>query len=228
MNPRNSRVVSVRTLVATAALVGSASVASAANIDSLAFGNQLAGGTLTVTWVPGPGAPAITTTGIIMVSGVDSAVAFVPDPFGNPMPGATFRIAGDTFSATWSLVNNADAFIIEALFDLANTISVFDDDSNPDTPGSFSGRNNVVFQPTSTAPMEIFADELGPWAGAKNAGDLYTREVIQWAPPTVAGGGFGPGQRYDWLDDTDIIPAPSAVAMLGLAGLIAGSRRRRA
>lgn len=231
MLPRFSRLVSVRSvfpIAATVAVGASAWSASAANIDSLAFGDDLAGGTLTVTWVPGPGGAPITTTGPIMVSGPDSAVAFVPDPFGNIPPGAIFRITGDTFLATWSLANNADAFIIEAFFDLNGSISLFDDGSAPDTPGSFAGTDNVIYLPTSTAPMEIFANELSLWTGNKNAGDLYTQETIQWAPPTVAGGGFGPGQRYDWSDDTDIVPAPSALAMLGAAGLIAGSRRRRA
>ncbi len=214
-------------IAAAAGLAVSASSASAANIDPLALGSQLAGGTLTVTWVAGPGAPMITTTGIIMATGVDSAVAFVPDPFGNPGPGATFRITGDTFVATWSLGNMADAFIIEALFDLAPSISVFDDGSLPDTPGSVAGTDDVIYQLTSTAPMEIFADELAPWAGAKNTGDLFTQEVIRWAPPTVAGGGFAPQLRYDWLDDTDIIPAPGALTMLGLGGLIAGARPTR-
>lgn len=214
--------------LSAAALLILAGVASGSNIDPTAYGHQLAGGLLTVTWVPGPGAPSISTTAPIFVSGPDAGAAFVPDPFGNPGPGAIFRVAGDTFVAKWSLENLADAFIISAFFDLAGTISVFDDSPiSPDTPGSAAGQNAVVYDAAlSTAPAELFADEFVLWSGAKNAGDLWVTERINWAPPQVTGGGFAPGQLYVWNDDTDLIPAPGAALLAGVAGLLASRRRR--
>lgn len=209
------------------ALLSLSGVASGANIDPTAFGHQLAGGTLTVTWVPGPGAPSISTLAPIIVSGPDAGAAFLPDPFGNPGPGAIFRVAGDTFSAVWSLENLADAFIISAFFDLAGSISVFDDSpTGTDTPGSAAGQNAVVYNLLSTAPQEQFADEFTLWGGQKNAGDLWVTERINWAPPQVTGGGFAPGQLYLWGDDTDLIPAPGAALLAGVAGLLATRRRR--
>ncbi|MBX3386360.1 MAG: PEP-CTERM sorting domain-containing protein [Phycisphaeraceae bacterium] len=228
MNPRISRVSVLRSFLVAAVVGGSASMAQSAIVQATAFGDQMAGGTLTVTWVPGPGGPLLTTSAIIQVGGVDSAIALLPDPFGNPGPGAIFRMTGDTFIGDWFLENLADAFIVRAEFDLSTSISVFDNDLIADTPGSGLGRLGVVYQPIpSTAPMEIASGEFNLWGGAKNAGDLYTHQFIDWAPPTLAGGGFGPQQVYVWLDDTDVIPAPGALALLGLAGLSAGARRRR-
>ncbi len=212
-----------------AALLSLSGAASAANIDSLAFGNQLAGGTLTVTWIETPGGPTLSTSAPIIMSGPDAGAAFLPDPFGNPTDGAIFRVAGDTFSAKWSLENLADAFITVAFFDLTGSISIFDDSpASPDTPGSAVGRDGVVYDAVlSTAPQELFADEFSLWGGLKNAGDLWVQERINWAEPNSAGGGgFAPGQLYVWNDDTDLIPAPGAALLAGVAGLLASRRRR--
>lgn len=214
--------------LSAAALLCLSGAAAGSNIDPTAYGHQLAGGLLTVTWVPGPGGASISTSAPIFASGPDAGAAFLPDPFGGPNPGAIFRVAGDTFLGKWSLENLADAFVTVAFFDLAGSISIFDDSpTSPDTPGSAAGQDGVVYDAAlSTAPAEIFADEFVLWGGQKNAGDLWVQERINWAPPTVAGGGFAPGQLYVWNDDTDVIPAPGAWALLGAAGLLASRRRR--
>lgn len=214
-------------LIAGAVAFGSAvGTANASLVQSMAFGDQLHGGILTIDFLPGPGAPIITIVAPILAVGPGHGRAVIPDPFGNPFPGAEFNVIGDTFLADWTLENFADASIIRAHFDLSNTISMFDDNSIPDTPGSFLGVQGVQYNPISTAPQEIFAAELTPWGDPKNAGDMYLEQVIRWPLPDFANPQFVGGLIYIWNDDTDIIPAPGALALLGLAGLTVARRRR--
>ena len=65
-----------------AALLCLSGAAAGSNIDPTAYGHQLAGGLLTVTWVPGPGGASISTSAPIFASGPDAGAALLPDPFG--------------------------------------------------------------------------------------------------------------------------------------------------
>jgi len=204
-----------------------ASAANANNVNFQAFGDQLAGGRLTISWMPGPGGPILTTSAPIFAAGPAHGRAILPDPFGNPFPGAVFDMIGDTNVGDWRLANLADATIVSAIFDLNGSISLFDDDSNPSTPGSLAGLNDVLFNPIlSTAPPELSANEFHPWLQAKNTGDLFHQEAILWPLPTLQDPFFTFGLVYYWFDDTDVIPAPSGFVILGLGGALAARRRR--
>lgn len=201
--------------------------ANASGVNFLAFGDQMAGGTLTIHWTPGPGAPVIIVTAPIFAAGPGHGRAIVPDPFGNPFPGAFFDVIGDTNIADWRLENLADASIVQATFDLRGTLSLFDDDSLPSTAGSSSGLDNVLYNAVlSSAPMELRADEVDPWMDGKNMGDMFHGESIFWPFPTPNDLFFSVGEVYVWNDDTDVIPAPTALSVLGIAGLLASRRRR--
>ncbi len=216
-------------LVCALAALGIGSGASNASVvDFTAYGDQLAGGRLTIDFMPGPGAPIITVSAPIFAFAPGHGRAIIPDPFGSPLPGAIFDCNGETGMTLWTLENLSDASIVRAFFDLTNSISLFDDDSIPSTPNSALGRVGVLYDPmNSTAPPEIFSAELGLWADAKNAGDMYTGEVINWPFPDLTSAYFGFGLVYAWYDDTDIIPAPGAAALLGMGALAAARRRRR-
>jgi hypothetical protein len=209
------------------AAAATVSTANANDLNFMAFGDQLAGGRLTIDWMPGPGAGVITLTAPIFAVGPGHGRAILPDPFGNPFPGAIFDMIGDSSVGDWRLENLADATIISATFDLNGSISLFDDDSNPSTPGSAAGLNDVQFNAVlSTAPQEIGANEFGPWLQAKNTGDMFHQETILWPLPTLQDPFFTFGLVYYWFDDTDVVPAPGAAILLGLGGLMAARRRR--
>jgi len=75
--------------------------------------------------------------------------------------------------------------------------------------------------------------DLGGIAGVANNANFGFRIVSIFAPGTSAYAASNSGStyaggtlRYDMVTVTGVIPAPGAVALLGLAGL-AGTRRRR-
>jgi hypothetical protein len=208
-------------------VLGAASLAHASNIDPLAYGSNLAGATVSIDYFNTNGLIG-TRSGVFVDIGSGAGQAIVPDPFGG-VGFVRVTVRGDTFDpSVWLIENFADAFIGRALYDLTTCSSVFDDsDANPDTPGSAAGRDSIIFDPISTAPLHLLADEQLSWTGAKNAGDLWWQEFITWPVPTPAGGpGFGPNQFFRYSDDTDIVPAPGAAFIVGLGGLLAARRRR--
>lgn len=203
-----------------AAVVACAGSASGALIQSTALGSDMAGGRVTVFFHDSSGMPLPAVSAPIVAAAGDTGTATGGPPV--PVLGSwTFRVSGDTYLNPWILDNQTDFHIHRVEINLHNTISLFDDQSPPDpldTPGSFSGRDGVVHV---SGPLQLLADEFDPWAQLKNTGDLWHQEFINW--PFFTFGGF---QTYTWQDDTDIIPAPGAAAVLGLAGLVIGRRRR--
>jgi hypothetical protein len=201
----------VRPIAAAALAVlltaGAAMPAGAIIYRPLAFGDQMEGGTLTVTFATAGSVVA----NIVAGAGVQEGFAQVANWF-------TFSVAGDTFTNVWSLTNNTAAgsqdFIVSALFDLNGSISFFDDNSNPSAPFSAEGRLGAqrVAGPAILASGEL--QQVTP-------PDMYKRESITW------GGGFGAGVASTWLDDTDV-PEPGVLSLLGLG--LAGSfyTRKRA
>ncbi len=207
-------------------IAGAAGAAHAQPIFSAASGSDLAGGTLTIKWLT-PAGFVFTSAGIV-VGGAAEGMATVPAPGGAGSAG--FSVDGDTFIADWSLTNsstNSQFFICGALFDLTGTFSLFDDDfggAAAGTPVGLEGVGGVVYLAASTAPMQVIAFESDPWLGGflPNVGDMYWKEGIEWAGPV-----FASGETYLWHDDTDLVPAPGPLALIGLAAAVAGRRRRR-
>lgn len=209
-------------IVIAAAAAAMSAMPTLAQVQSFAQGSDLAGGTLTIEWSTGGGVIIGVTAAPIVAGGV-AGTAIVPAPLGGGT--AFFTVSGDTFTNDWILENNSQFWIASATFDLSTSLSLFDDDSLPSTPNSALGLNDVAYQAISTAPMEIFADELTPWPSIANLGDMYLRERIEWDIVNTFNA-FLPMQHYVWRDDTDVVPAPGSLALLGLAGVAVGRRRR--
>ena len=190
-----------------------ASTASATLVYSTGTGNQMAGGTLTVTFQNAGAVAAPIVAGPAALEGS----ATVPGAF-------SFSVIGDTFANLWSLTNlKDDDFIVVADFFLPPSISLFDDDSSPSTPDNLAGELGA----TSVAgPLIVASNEYFPWLDAQNLGDVYLGEVIQWAQNT-----FPTGQTCTWWDDTDYsdyipIPEPATISLLGLGSLVLLRKRR--
>ncbi len=201
--------------------------AHAVILDPFATGADLAGAIIKIDWVAGPGAPGgvVSTMGVVGVGGPGKGVAIIMDPFGLPSPGAAFSVDGDTIGVAWSLTNTTDSHIVGMSIDLRPSRSLFDNGTAPSSMGSSSGTLGAPMLGGSTAPMPTMAFEVDPWSDPMNLGDMFWGELFTWTPP-AAGPGFGPGMVFVWADDTDVVPAPSALALLGLGAIAAGRRRR--
>lgn len=208
-------------LSTAAAVLACAQSARAALIQSDALGSDLAGGRVTVFFHDSSGMPLGPVSAPIVAAAGDTGTATGGPPL--PVLGSwTFRVSGDTYSNPWILDNQTDFFIRRIEIRLLGSISLFDDRTPPDpldTPGSFAGREGVTHV---SGPLQILADEFDPWAQQKNTGDIWHSEFIDW--PLFAFGGF---TTYTWMDDTDIVPNPSAAAILGAACVVLSARRRR-
>jgi hypothetical protein len=212
-----------RHLAAIAAILGvflASSSANATRIESEAFGHQLAGGTVTVFFQFSPPSTATIVGNAATENGSAVGFALVPGPA--LVPAFSFNVTGDTFDATWSLTNlMADDFIRTINFDLSGSVSLFDNDGTPSTPDSSVGVQGVV---PLAGPVPNFAVELAPWPDIQNLGDMFLEEriVFQIDP-------FGPGQVFEWHDDTDVIPEPSTLALFatGILLLVARCARRQ-
>jgi hypothetical protein len=205
-----------RHAAAIAAILGfllASSPASAMLINSTAFGHQLAGGTVTVFFQFSPPVTATIAGNAATQTGNAVGFALLPGPI--LAPAFSFSVAGDTFDATWILTNLTDDDFIRTInIDLSGSESLFDNDGTPSTPDSSVGVQGVS---RIAGPVPNFAVELAPWPDVQNLGDMFLEEriVFQIDP-------FGPGDVFEWHDDTDIIkvPEPSTLALFGIGILL--------
>ncbi len=212
---------SVAALLATC----SANTSHATIVGAASFGDEMAGGRISVTYASGAVSAASITAG-----GVNTGVASVVNFF-------DFSVSGDTFVADWMLTNttsNDEIILVE--IDLSTTTSpgphtpgvLFDDGSSPSTDFGFAGRFGAV-QVNVGIPTIINSFELNLWVDAMNEDDEYLTEHIEYRE-------FRPGLTSVWRDDTDIVgidsgpevPEPSSIvlAALALVGLLVRRRSR--
>lgn len=203
------------------------SVGNAVTISSLSTATDLIGGTVSVTHFAGTG-----MAGATFVAGpAGSVIASSPGSAGFDLTVS----AGDTFSATWTLINTDPStiffnIIVSVSIDLTTSAggALFDKDSLPSTPGSLSGILGVFPLGGITIGSAI---EVNPWLDPLNTGDMFTAVNITF------GGGFTAGASSSWADDTDKIvsvitpeptPAPEpATVFLMSAGLLFALGRLR-
>ncbi len=189
--------------------------ASSATLTPTATGDQLAGGFVTVTYFGGP-----METEIILAGPGNTGMT---DPVS---AGFAFSVSGDTFLNEWTLENfggigSSPRAIVGVVFDLTGSISLFDNDSAPSSPGSDVGRAGATF--VAGPPIGASA-EFSPWLDPVNTGDMFLAESIGWG-----GGGIAAGAMARWMDDTDatVIPLPSALILFGSGLSVALIRIRK-
>lgn len=183
--------------------------ASADPIQFTAFGNQLAGGRITVFFSDGT---------VIL-----KPLIAMPNQTGGAEQAGLFKftVTGETFGADWTLTNdNPKFFITQVQIDLRGSISLFDDDSVPSTPDSADGVQGVS---RNMGPVETLSVEFVPWPSRQNLGDMFQVERILWGP-----GVFASNMTFVWHDDTDVVPEPATLALLsmGLAGVAIKARKK--
>lgn len=191
--------------------VAFANTSHATIVGAQSFGNELAGGKITVTYLDNS-----MHTETIQDGGGTLGFVNAPGFF-------DFKVDGDTFLADWSLTNNNDNIILLVEFDLTDAGVLFDDGSLPDTMNGFAGRAGAVQQNVGF-PTINNSFETAPWADPMNAGDEYVKETIEYLSQD-----FRLGSTSIWRDDTDIIgkdtgpevpePATCLIALLSAAGL---------
>jgi hypothetical protein len=208
-----------------------ASPALALSVESTNYGDQLAGGLITVHYsaIFDGGTPLETGSATYTLLGDPlTRTASAPGlPFN---PNFTFKVTGETFGATWELVNitppAADPFatyISKFEIDLRSSIggvlpSLFDNDSLPSTPDSGAGVLGIVpLGGTGPAPTSAVESDTTWPPGLVNLGDMFGIETLTWTGLAM----LGPGQSFQWHDDTDlvVIPEPCSFALLALGGL---------
>lgn len=195
-----------------------ASPAAASLVYASAHGGHLDGATITITF---QNAGAQTP---VVIAGVGtSASASVTDLF-------SFSITGGTFTADWTLTNDLTGdFITQAVFDLTNSVSLFDTsgvagvDGVNSTLNSEIGDRGVVPQggptPLVVSPTQT---ESVLWPDVDNLGDMWLVQTLNWGEND-----FGFTETATWLDDTDTtVPEPATMFLMG-GGLLAIGLLRR-
>lgn len=206
-----------------------APTAQAKVVDSTNYGDELAGGLLSVhfSFIPVGGGPL--ETGTVTATIVGDPLTHTGS-FTDPTFPFAFSVSGETFSALWTLTNTTapgvDPFveyISKIEIDLRPSRggidpSLFDNDSLPSTPFSGAGVLGVVPDVSSTGPAPTSAVESLPWTDASNLGDMYGMETLTWTglgPAMIA-----PGQSFVWHDDTDlVVPEPISLTLLGIGAI---------
>lgn len=192
----------------TLVLFGSFS-ASADPVVFTAFGNQLAGGRITVFF----------SDGTVIIK----PLVAMPNQAGGAQQAGlfTFIVTGETFGADWTLTNdNPNFFITQVEFDLRGSISLFDNDTDPSTPDSQEGVAGVS---RTAGPAERVSAEVFAWPSPDNRGDMFQGERIVWNPNV-----FTSNMTFKWHDDTDVVPEPATLLLLstGLAGVAIKARKK--
>lgn len=205
-----------------------ASPALAVEIKSANYGDELAGGRITVHYsliISGTPAEVGSVTHILLGdSGPHSAYSPLSET------NFTFSVTGETFGATWELVNTTPAFpdegaayISKVEIDLRSSVggvfpSLFDNDGVPSTPFSGTGvLGGVTVGGTGPAPSSIVESDTTWPPSLLNFGDMFGKETLTWTGLSM----LGPGQSFLWHDDTDlvVIPEPGTFVLLALGAL---------
>lgn len=177
---------------------------------------DLINSTVTVTYDSAVSGGSSSVTGIVEAVGGAGDVGISNSLF-------TFGVtAGDTFLSTWSLSNNTGlGDIVEISIDLTTATPgegkkhvAFDDNSTPSSPLSGVG---VLGASILSGPAEVASAEFS----LIDSPDMYRGETISWNPDV-----FTQGLTYEWHDDTDVVPVPGSIALLGL-GLVLLKRTGR-
>jgi hypothetical protein len=202
-----------------------ASPALAVSIESTNYGDELAGGLITVHYSAIFGGTTPLETGSATYTLLGDALTH--KGYAPANPNFTFTVTGDTFLTTWELVNTTApapdpiaAYISKIEIDLRPSRggifpSLFDDDSLPSTPFSGAGVLGIVPDAGSTGPAPSSAVESNTtWPPSLvNLGDMYGIETLTWTGLAM----LGPGESFMWHDDTDlVVPEPATFVMLGI------------
>jgi hypothetical protein len=199
-----------------------ASPAMAVSINSTNYGDELAGGLITVHYSAIFGGTTPLETGSVTYTLLGDSLTHTG--YAPADPNFTFTVTGETFLTTWELVNTTAAaadpfatYISKVEIDLRPSRggifpSLFDDDSSPSTPFSGAGVLGIVPDVGSTGPAPSTVVESNTtWPPSLvNLGDMYGIETLTWTGLSM----LGPGQSLIWHDDTDlVVPEPGTMAL---------------
>ncbi len=113
-----------------------------------------------------------------------------------------FTLTGETSTAAWTLTNTSpdDRVAIQSVnFFKAHGPLVFDDDSEPSTPGSGPGIDPAIHV---SGPAITTSSYTLEWGNSINAGDLFTHAIVGWVElPNLDV--FLPGTTAQFIIDTD-------------------------